>query len=631
MTKMRTKRRTIKGFTVPPGYLLHINQDDGSVLEKQPGDASGGHYTFQQVVEGVDQDWQITETGEDNVQDQETSTEQPETPRRVRLDRSAIDKVGEVKATKVTFDAFSSRSADKIKIADKEVRDRFVEFLQHVPDQFMQGIYDHYDGDPEKMKSFDVRELAASKVIPSDLQYYESIYRSGMDTLKDSFMYAIRNLKPTEWKDMYNLTKLSYGIFYKYVSINRKLQVDLGVSTLEEFLSYVVENSFPGKELAREEVEVIEPDVDTDWVVESMIDVANLYTGTRNDEFSEAHHDHIQVVDKFFENLLASNNVEAMQASMAKLSKAYNEVKRSALKEIETASREAIDLQEKMRTMEEEAGEDWELGELEHLHDDAQNRITVAEKRLGFIRTFLDTSFNFRKAILGGPLKQVERNWPDFLTMTPKECKEAGFIHEQLEGIVFASTFLNKDIIEEYKVRSKSGASVAKIPPQSDGSPGLRSFADPSTNSIHLRHTANAGEGSVAAHEMAHLLEISDVMYFTLIPFFLKTVGEEESKPLQEIMEHGTFREDEFGFVDNFSDRMRYALKYYSGVQKSETKGKTLPKILSEHGVGSTELLSMGVQLMYEDAARFALEAPDFFKVIMGLRTNPLLMRDRNR
>lgn len=58
-----TKRKinVIKGFTVPQGYSLRITKTDGSVIEKLPGEKSGGTYSFEQVAQGVDPDWELTQ------------------------------------------------------------------------------------------------------------------------------------------------------------------------------------------------------------------------------------------------------------------------------------------------------------------------------------------------------------------------------------------------------------------------------------------------------------------------------------------------------------------------------------------------------------------------------------------
>lgn len=54
---------TIKGFVVPWGYMLRITQDNGEVLEKTAGEQSGGQYSFEQVLQGIDPGWELVQVG----------------------------------------------------------------------------------------------------------------------------------------------------------------------------------------------------------------------------------------------------------------------------------------------------------------------------------------------------------------------------------------------------------------------------------------------------------------------------------------------------------------------------------------------------------------------------------------
>lgn len=55
---------TLKGFIVPPGYVLQIATEDGRILVKESGQHSGSHYTFQEVLQGVVPGWQVTKVKE---------------------------------------------------------------------------------------------------------------------------------------------------------------------------------------------------------------------------------------------------------------------------------------------------------------------------------------------------------------------------------------------------------------------------------------------------------------------------------------------------------------------------------------------------------------------------------------
>lgn len=73
-----TKRKinVIKGFVVPPGYSLRITEDDGNVLEKLPGEKSGGTYSFEQVAQGIDPDWELTQESQPQIQQSHPSSQQ---------------------------------------------------------------------------------------------------------------------------------------------------------------------------------------------------------------------------------------------------------------------------------------------------------------------------------------------------------------------------------------------------------------------------------------------------------------------------------------------------------------------------------------------------------------------------
>lgn len=58
---------TIKGFTVPYGYELTINQEDTAIV-KRSGEQTGGQYTFQQIWQGEVPNWKLVKVVEHNVQ-----------------------------------------------------------------------------------------------------------------------------------------------------------------------------------------------------------------------------------------------------------------------------------------------------------------------------------------------------------------------------------------------------------------------------------------------------------------------------------------------------------------------------------------------------------------------------------
>lgn len=55
----------LKGFIVPPGYVLQIQTEDGRILLKEAGEHSGSQYSFQDVVSGNVQGWQVVKVQEE--------------------------------------------------------------------------------------------------------------------------------------------------------------------------------------------------------------------------------------------------------------------------------------------------------------------------------------------------------------------------------------------------------------------------------------------------------------------------------------------------------------------------------------------------------------------------------------
>lgn len=53
-------KTVFKGFTVPHGYILHINTDSENPKIKYPGEYSGANYTFEQVLNGEVPTWKLT-------------------------------------------------------------------------------------------------------------------------------------------------------------------------------------------------------------------------------------------------------------------------------------------------------------------------------------------------------------------------------------------------------------------------------------------------------------------------------------------------------------------------------------------------------------------------------------------
>lgn len=134
-------------------------------------------------------------------------------------------------------------------------------------------------------------------------------------------------------------------------------------------------------------------------------------------------------------------------------------------------------------------------------------------------------------------------------------------------------------------------------------------------------------QASTVAHEMSHVLELQndDLLSLNVVPFLLKRVGtNERSVRLSEAMKDNAYDAREVCFEDDF--KVKYTGKIYSYITSqftlaSAAVGVDIGQFVD--GIIATEVLSMGMQQMFEDPVKFAEEDPDFFSFIWSLRHKP--------
>lgn len=118
---------------------------------------------------------------------------------------------------------------------------------------------------------------------------------------------------------------------------------------------------------------------------------------------------------------------------------------------------------------------------------------------------------------------------------------------------------------------------------------------------IHIGKHASVED---AVHEFGHVIENTVPGVADAARKFLESrVGDEPLKPMNEITGGSGYSSNEMGrsgdFAKVFGDNAGYVGKHYAG--------------------GATEIVSMGLEQMYRDPAKFAAKDPEYFKFMLGI------------
>ncbi|NBX98263.1 hypothetical protein EBQ81_05385, partial [bacterium] len=144
---------------------------------------------------------------------------------------------------------------------------------------------------------------------------------------------------------------------------------------------------------------------------------------------------------------------------------------------------------------------------------------------------------------------------------------------------------------------------------------------------------SKAEEARVIFHEYGHEIENGNVEAHDLCTEFLnkRTAGEKVEK-FQKVMRGYRYKAWEEGSPDNFGkafaeiypERDTTNCAYYTGKRYGETQLGPNSKFLA-----STEVYSMGMELLYANPAKFAEVDPEWFDLISGIATGRLLKKTR--
>jgi hypothetical protein len=165
-----------------------------------------------------------------------------------------------------------------------------------------------------------------------------------------------------------------------------------------------------------------------------------------------------------------------------------------------------------------------------------------------------------------------------------------------------ARAWLSRVAARGREVVGKAGAAL-DVPVR----PTATGRAHATGDAIHL----SPGERtSTAVHEMGHFLESHLHGVGSVANQFLAhRVGDEVPTPLRQVDPAAGYREDEFGRRDRFGEAFPGTDAYYVG---------------KVYGGGSTEIMAMGLQKLYEDPAGFARADPEFARFILGILSGHL-------
>jgi len=124
---------------------------------------------------------------------------------------------------------------------------------------------------------------------------------------------------------------------------------------------------------------------------------------------------------------------------------------------------------------------------------------------------------------------------------------------------------------------------------------------------------------NIIVHELGHWLESASPETHKLVKQFLKRrAGKEAPQTLSKLTGNSNYENDEFGVKDEFA--VPYIGKYYTEPSLAWKPGMPV----NWENVYASEVISMGVQYIYENPAYFAQRDPDMFDFIFDVLRAPI-------
>jgi SPP1 gp7 family putative phage head morphogenesis protein len=128
------------------------------------------------------------------------------------------------------------------------------------------------------------------------------------------------------------------------------------------------------------------------------------------------------------------------------------------------------------------------------------------------------------------------------------------------------------------------------------------SIYESNRNSTFIHETDDVG---VVVHEIGHIIQDSDPYVNEMVHTFLNyRVGEEPYQKMKTLFPRYGFDDYELGRKDNFDKHFNTVYAYYCG---------------KESASGNSEILSMGIQALYEDPVKFFKNDPEYANFVVSV------------
>lgn len=570
MTKTRTIN-VVKGFTVPPGYSLRISQADGQVIEKRPGEQSGGQYSFEQIASGINPDWELTQESSGEIYE---TPEARETPQDVKADVSS--------PLKLSGEAF---------VLDKQ----YEEHLGSEISELLSGVSKELRHEIFKQHKDNLRGITKESILEHPRFEELGGYASGGQVMDEMMTVLGRFSKAFERKEgqpgLYSdvIASVALDASISFYNGSHRLQ-EMYDYDVHKFLDFCVGSASNGSQyLSKKET----PPAHGRWF-STMPKAGERFTKTAMMEILSTLENPTDARDFFAtcrkrlpegERIRQINDeLEKIQASLVDLSgKAYIE---------------ALQARTKLRADKKElVYEPYILAFREAVMD-------------GFdVEPFLKIGVK-REDVFGKPGKITEG---------------------ELEGIEFTFAFVDGRIkpgehsitikrptIEEDDGRSRAVGTTIKM------SVGTGNAAIGAHEAGHV--VEHATPSILAFNTMAFLAKRvkKDEQTVSLREHY----GSNSYKPNEAAFLDDFPREDAYmgkvycGRIDS---------QYSSPGGEALNKGHTIDEYSTvpeggTYGIAASEVVSMGMQKLYSDPGAFAITHPELFEYIWSLRTNPVLL-----
>lgn len=613
------KINVIKGFTVPPGYTLRITQDDGNVLEKRPGEQSGGHYSFEQVVQGIDPDWELSQDTQQTVGIvQQTKQQEP-----LNKDSFAFVKPEMFQKHDQSFDFFDALTDLDTDRLSNYYSDDVIQVLSGVTREMRKALFVANEGDVDKLKEISVEEILThpmldilggymtseeilndSKSLEHKITDYTTVAENGVRIQNRNVQsFALEMAMAVEWdklrpqtrEKLYGNDFLSYrdekrgGVYNS--TIKSGYEYPAGTDTSFEQQKFLGRNAdsilreylpslYDSGTVYQDEVKSLLNAISNPWDAQKVI--SNLPVFKYYDSIFERD----DKIKEYIENGTVGNAIHDRLIALDI--------------EIDTLYDRGFELSTKFNS-----GTPLSDEEKKELHSIEYNRNRYQQESR-------ELQMPVDRAIRNAFLSEGYVDLVDYQDnySTNKPTFENVFNID--EALSFMFGFVHPS--------NREGLSNKKVHVNFSGDTDRAYYYRWGVNGVPDVTARENESKDTLVHEFGHFLEDhSPDIQSHVARFLVDRIPKDE--PLQKLKDlvGAGYKDDEVTFKDKFSHS--YIGKFY-GMSGGVTSG-TFEEVVLNARSGSTEVISMGLQMMYQDPRALAKADPSFFSHIWQLR-NPL-------